>query len=237
MAEEATSKTTVIICPGPWQTEAHVQPCIPYFQKAGYHVIAQPLLSAGKAVDFEDDVVAIKETLDSELSEGRDVCLVLHSASAVFGCEAVNRVLECSWRLKGKLLWIIFVAAFVQWEEVMGDMAEKGYMDTDDESGMCYHVNSWEAFYNDITPKEAAPFIEALAPQSLMEQPEFSSGRWEREPLTYVLCTEDNSVPLKVQESIAGDYSMETVRMKAGHCPFTTQPQKFVEVVDDILKD
>jgi hypothetical protein len=149
----------------------------------------------------------------------------------------VNRVLERSWELSGKLLWIIFVSAFFEWEEVMGDMAERSYVNTDEEKGVCFHVNSYEALYNDVSPEDAQPFIEALTPQALMEQPQFSSGRWEREPFTYVICTEDNSVPVEVQESIAGDYSMETVRMKAGHCPFTTQPERFVEVIDDILRD
>ena len=233
------SQPSIVFCAGAWHTGIQVQPVLPHFQDAGYAVRTQTLRSAGAEEGiFEDDFSAIQSTLSSELQKGHDVCLILHSLSGISGCEAVNRILdEKRSHEEGRLIRIIFLASFTDAREVREHPLKEGYFLVDVEAGVTYVAKTESAFYNDMSLEDSKPFREALTWQATYTTPpKFSSERWKELPLTYIICTQDNTVLPSIQERIAQDYGMEVERIEAGHCPFTSQPERLVQVVDRLLK-
>ena len=162
--------------------------------------------------------------------------MIVHSMAGIVGCEAVNKILERSKYEGGKIIRIIFLAAFTSRTEIAEHFLRQGFMRIDFDRSLSFHERAELAFYNDMTTEEAQPYIEALTWQALYTQPELSSWRWRDVPLTYMLCSQDQAVLPSVQERIAREYGMQVVRIEAAHCPFISQPEKFVEVVEEILR-
>lgn len=229
-------KPSIILVSGAWHTEFHCRPVIPYFQNAGYDIITQPLKSAGNPSPAEEDIAIIQAAINAELAKGKNVAVVLHSMGGRSGCEAVNRVLAEKDDIDGKRLRIIFLASFVDSEPIAAHFVANDYMRIDSEKGIAWTEKPGIAFYNDMEPEHAQPFIDALAYQKLQETPKFSSDKWQSLPLTYIICTQDTSVLPELQQEIAREFKMQEVRLETAHCPFISQPAKFVETVDSILK-
>ena len=228
-------KPSVILCSGAWHNQSHLEPCIPHFEKTGHRIVPQTLPSVGNDHgNWEDDVNTFQATIVKELNAKNNVCLIVHSAAGLVGCEAVNRILDQSEDHGGKITRIVCLASFLDVAEIIEHIM--AYIRIDTERGICHMENAEEAFYNHMAPQDAQKSIEALTWQKMYPQPVLSSSRWTSVPLTYLMCTRDNSVPLRVQERVAGEYSMDVAKIDSGHCPFTTQPEKFVEVVDGILR-
>ena len=86
-----------------------------------------------------------------------------------------------------------------------------------------------------MEPEKAQPFIDGLAPQTPYEQAVIST-EWRNSKVTYLVCEEDESVLPEKQREIAREYDMQIATIDTGHCPFVSQPEKFVQVIDEILK-
>ena len=230
--------TSIILCSGAWHTNAHIEPVIPYFIKAGYRIVPQTLLSAGAQGLWEEDVNAVQSTILAELRSGRNVVLILHSLAGLAGFEAVNRIGASTKDYEGKIVRIIPLASFIDVMPITEHLIRNDFIRPEMEKGISWTNNGEVAFYNDISPEKAKPFIDALTSQAFYAKlPDLSSGSWRTAaPLTYLMCNQDSAVPSEFSESFAAEYGMDLVRMDAGHCPYTSQPEKFVEVVDKILR-
>jgi hypothetical protein len=88
-------------------------------------------------------------------------------------------------------------------------------------------------FYNDLSAEVAAPYIAALKPHSY---PTFSSQQsvapWKVIPSTYILCENDQAIPLHAQEGMLANAhqmapkSFDVIeRCSASHSPFISQPE------------
>jgi pimeloyl-ACP methyl ester carboxylesterase len=217
------------------------EPVIPFFGKAGYRIVPQTLLSAGAHSNlFQDDVKAIQSTTEAELRDGHNAVLILHSWAGMCGLEAVNNITATTNDFNGKISRIILLGSFLDVEPIIENLSRNDFdfVVPEPEKGISYIQHGTVAFYNDISPQEAQPFIEALTSQAFyIDQPQVTSDRWQSAaPLTYLLCEHDNCVPPEIGEKTAAEYGMQLVRMDAGHCPYTSQPQRFAEVVHGILR-
>ncbi|KAK3715394.1 hypothetical protein LTR37_007122 [Vermiconidia calcicola] len=232
----AVKNTSIILCTGAWHTEFHAQPAVLALQKSGYRVISRPLVSAGNKAGRQEDIEAIEAAISSELQDGHEVCLIVHSAAGTPGCEAVNRILDRGGSGADRIVRIIFVAAVLQNDEVVEHLKREGNIRLDLEQGVAYPEKAEKGLFNDMTSEAAQPFIEALTWQALYPQTPLSSTSWRKVALSYLICLQDNAVPLKIQETVGSEYGMQVVRLDAGHEPFISQPEKFVEVVDGMLR-
>jgi pimeloyl-ACP methyl ester carboxylesterase len=87
------------------------------------------------------------------------------------------------------------------------------------------------AFYHDCAPDVAAAAIDRLRPQSLAALAgEVEAAAWRDKPATYVVCTEDRSLPVALQRSNAARVG-ESVDWPTSHSPFLSRP----ELVADLL--
>ena len=232
----ATSRTSIIFVSGAWHTSFHIKPVVPYFEKAGYRIVPCPLSAAGnKGSTCEENYSAIQRAAEDELALGQNVALILHSAAGINGCEAVNQILASPVNNFADSIQIIFVGSFIEYADITKRLMEEGHCRFDAEEGLIYHEKPYEGFFNDMDREKARPFVEALTFQ-VPTPIEFSSDMWQKVPLTHLICERDESVLPHTQEAVAKEYGMKVARIDAGHDPFISQPQKFVEVVDGIVK-
>jgi pimeloyl-ACP methyl ester carboxylesterase len=88
-----------------------------------------------------------------------------------------------------------------------------------------------QIFFNDCSPEDTAEAVGRLEPQSLaaIKQP-VRSVAWRDVPTTYVICDQDNAIPVFAQEYMAGR-AREVRRIDASHSPFLSRPDEVVELV------
>lgn len=232
------AKTSVILCAGAWHTQVHIDPVIPFFEKAGYRIVSHTLLVTGAQSNvFEDEVKATQSVIEAELQAGYDVVPIFHSLAGPSGLEAINNLTADLKDYGGKIKRIIFLASFLDIDPITKVLVDNEFVTIDMEKGLMWTQHGEKSFYNDMSPEAAQPFIEALSSIGMYSsKPEPSSNEWQRQPVTFLLCNQDKVVPPEIAEKTASEYGMQIARMDAGHCPFTSQPEKFVKVVDEILK-
>ena len=132
---------------------------------------------------------------------------------------------------------VILLGSFIDIGPIIEHLGRSEFIVPDPNKGLVWAQHGEKAFYNDMSPEAAQPFIDALSSLAMYtDQPQLSSTRWQSQPVTYLLCTQDNAVPPEIGEKTAAEYGMRLARIDAGHCPFVSQPEKFVAVVDGILR-
>ena len=92
-------------------------------------------------------------------------------------------------------------------------------------------------FYHDLADSDAEIWVKRLSHHS---GPTFTShltfAAWKTIPSTYILCEEDQALPIEAQEGMVADAkqavpdSFDVVeRCHAGHSPFLSMPDKVTE--------
>ncbi|EME41187.1 hypothetical protein DOTSEDRAFT_73569 [Dothistroma septosporum NZE10] len=231
----AASRTSIVFVPGAWHTSFHLKPVQPYFERAGYRFVPCPLPAAGnKGSTCEENFTAIQEAVENELAMGQKVALILHSLAGISGCEAVNQILGPVNNIADDIK-IIFVGSFIDWVDITKRLFDEGHVTHDTDENTLHSQKPYEGFFNDMSREAAKPFVEALTFQVPMPI-EFTSDAWEKVSLTHVICERDESVLPHTQEAMAKQYGMKMVKIDAGHDPFISQPERFVELINGVIK-
>ncbi len=93
-----------------------------------------------------------------------------------------------------------------------------------------------EIFYHDCSDADVAFAAERLSEQSTASFAQTLSGAaWRGIPSTYVLCTDDRTVPVPVQMANAARTGA-TVELPTSHSPFFSAPDRLVEVLADVAR-
>jgi pimeloyl-ACP methyl ester carboxylesterase len=92
------------------------------------------------------------------------------------------------------------------------------------------------AFYNGVAPEQTARAVGLLGLQSRasFEQP-LGRAAWRELPSTYVICEDDQAIPLFAQEAMAQRAST-VLRLPAGHSPFLAHPAELAALLRPILE-
>jgi len=94
-------------------------------------------------------------------------------------------------------------------------------------------------FYGDADPDTAAAMIARLRPMpiSAIEPPdtqgqgvEAPTSAWRSVPATYVVCTNDQAIPVEAQRTMAAR-AEEVVEWPTDHSPFVTRPAAVAELI------
>lgn len=231
------SKPTVILCPGVFHVNFHIQPSITWFEQAGYKIVPLPLLSTGQETSADDTVNHIRDATLTSLNAGEDVCLILHSAAGAFGTEAINRTLFhlSTNPAPGKIIRIVYLGTSFDHQAVMAHALSSSIFTIDMERKILSANRPYESFYHDMTQEAAQPFVEALTWQHLVRS-EVSSEAWKQIPATLVVCELDQTVPPALQEETGREYNMPLKRINAGHVPFVSKPEEVVRAIKEILE-
>jgi pimeloyl-ACP methyl ester carboxylesterase len=94
-----------------------------------------------------------------------------------------------------------------------------------------------EVFYHDCSDADVAFAQERLSPQTTQSFADTLQGAaWRDIPSTYVLCTDDRTVPPPLQQVNAARTGA-IVELPTSHSPFFSQPQLVVDLLARIARD
>jgi pimeloyl-ACP methyl ester carboxylesterase len=90
-------------------------------------------------------------------------------------------------------------------------------------------------FYNGVDPELTAQAVPRLHLQSTsaLTQP-LSRAAWAELPSTYVVCEQDQAIPVVAQEAMSARADT-VVRLDSGHSPFLSQPAELAAVLRKVL--
>ncbi|KAG9010760.1 hypothetical protein FRB90_007659, partial [Tulasnella sp. 427] len=174
----ATDNPTIILIPGAWHSPKGFSTLSEQLEAAGYHTIALSLPSVGASPplkDFQPDVTAIREAVQSCVDSEQDVILFMHSYASLPGCEAIKGLTKSDIQRSGKrggVVHLIFCSAFVLPEGISP-------LDTRNGEPWPWFVISPDGkvvtpspgipeklFYNDLPPELVSKLVGELLPQS-----------------------------------------------------------------------
>jgi homoserine acetyltransferase len=95
-------------------------------------------------------------------------------------------------------------------------------------------------FYNDLAPEVAKHFSAQLTVHPTSAQwTDVSHEAFKEIPVTYLLCENDQALPLEVQKMICGRIEAMGVKVdyescSAGHSPFLSMPDQLAEIVEKV---
>lgn len=97
-------------------------------------------------------------------------------------------------------------------------------------------------FYNDLPPEDARHFVTQLVVHPTAAQwTEVTHEAFREISTTYLLCENDQALPLEVQKMICGRIEALGVNVDyetclGGHSPFLSMPDKVAEVVNKVAQ-
>lgn len=141
-----------------------------------------------------------------------------------------------------KVAHIIYIAAFMTGGEIMPQLEEDLVAALRVHEGGEVSVDptkTADLYYHDCDPADAAAATARLLPQApgLFDQPPPSTERvgWRQVPTTYVVCTEDRSVPVNVQRQWA-EQATFVVELPASHSPALSMPDRVADIIIEAVR-
>ncbi|OJJ65569.1 hypothetical protein ASPBRDRAFT_49679 [Aspergillus brasiliensis CBS 101740] len=204
---------------------------------------------------MEDDARTITEALEQLIEEEQKfVVVVMHSYGGIVGSTAIPRSLTHASRQKegkvGGVLHIFYYAVFVlprgaSVKETFGESPNnevgvyvhlflrhnhKLKISSLNQADGCFRIkNGARTLYSDLPDAAAAWWDSRLTPQShLVQTTPTTRAAYEYPPSTYLICEEDQAVPVPFQERFAELARAEIDRCSAGHSPMLSQPDMLV---------
>lgn len=230
MAQEESP--TVVLVHGAWHGPWAWSEVEGQLQDQGVDVVTVDLPSVGEDTaalgGLEDDADAVRAAIDA--IDG-PVVVVAHSyggAPTTQGAAGAENVSH-----------IVYLTAFMldEGESLFGLVGEvePDWWQVAEDGESLMPGRPQEIFFNDV-PEEAADAAAArLAPQSMAAvKTPITAVAWRGIPTTYVICEQDQAIPVPAQEMLAGRAGA-VQRLDASHSPFLSRPGEVVEIIRGVL--
>jgi pimeloyl-ACP methyl ester carboxylesterase len=220
---------TVVLVHGAWGGSWVWEHVVPLLEERGVRAVVVDLPSVGAAPDADcsltADAAAVTRVLDGS---GGPFVVCGHSyggmviTHACAGRSDVSRLVYlCAFMPDaGESLFAITGGAS-PWIRVLDDgrtlpdlerAARVGYLDCDAETRTSAIAR--------LRPQPPAPFREAVP-----------TAAWSEIPATYVVCTEDQSLPVELQREVFAPRANDVVEIASGHAVFFSQPRQVAELL------
>jgi pimeloyl-ACP methyl ester carboxylesterase len=138
-----SSKPTIVVVPGAWHVPEHFELIAKVLRSKGYKVVGVRTPSArqsGPWVDLYADAAAVSSAILTECDARNDVVVIMHSLGGVAGSAGVKGLGKKEREekgLKGGVIRLIYLSAFVMEEGVSLSEAFGFQKDTDMQSPWC----------------------------------------------------------------------------------------------------
>ncbi|KAK3711077.1 hypothetical protein LTR37_009864 [Vermiconidia calcicola] len=235
MSKADNSGTTVILVAGAFHTGFHTAPAARSIEQAGYNVVSCAPFTELTIASMANAADMIESAINDELQKGQQICLVLHSMAARPGCEALIRIISKNGTARESIKSLVMVAAFLTTNPADLPSLMNGDIETDPAKGVSTVKDPAYLFYNDMEPAATQPFVDAIQPLVHYAPLELSSELYKTIPGAYLFCEKDNIVPPSLQTIEADASGLSVVRLDTGHCPFVSQPELFVQTIDNVI--
>jgi pimeloyl-ACP methyl ester carboxylesterase len=222
----------VVLVHGAWGGSWCWERVVPLLEERGVHAVAVDLPSVGAdggdPADLSTDARAVAAALDAidgpKLLCGHSYGGMVVTAAAAGRSDVVRLVYLCAFMPDvGESLFTLTGGRAAPWIDILDDgrsipntdyTRAHGYADSDEATR--------EAAIARLRPQVTAPFTGAI-----------EVAAWRSIPSTYVVCSEDASLPPEVQRDVFGARADEVVELVASHQPYFSQPA----VVAGLLAD
>ena len=206
---------------GPWAWE----PLIEQLPGVNVHALALPATGTDPLTlgDMYDDAAVIKSAVEAV---GGPVVVVAHSSGGIpttegaFGDNVRRLVYLTAFQLDVEESLLSAIGGVpAPWWDVHEQAEPKG-------KGFLRPKGPEEIFFNDCSPADAKQYSSQLTLQSWagVTQP-VTRTAWRSAPSTYIVCEDDNALPVFGQEAMA-QRADRVVRLAAGHDPFLSRPKE-----------
>jgi pimeloyl-ACP methyl ester carboxylesterase len=235
---DSYSKPTIVFVTGAWHKPHLYAGLLEGLQRARFPVIAPCLPSVGGTCDsFYDDVYVVRKAIAEEVSQGREIVVIMHSYGGMVGSAAVQGFSKQEVPRGGGVIRLIYMAAFAL---ETGISLMDAYNNTPLTWWQSVNAKQWRVvnpryvFYNDLDSDKA----EALSGHlDLQAKGSFESKQtyaaWKDIDSTYIVCSRDNAIPKQAQMAMAnqagGKFTIEY--LDAGHCPWLSIPEQTLSIV------
>ncbi|KAI6717240.1 hypothetical protein B2J93_6634 [Marssonina coronariae] len=242
----------LVIVPGAWQLPQAWYDFLEVLRKADIEYLYVPNESVGTkpTVGLAGDTKNLQATLGRLVKEGRECILLGHSygglvissATEGFDIKSVRKRGE-----KGGVVMTVFMAAFV----VPENESLLKFLGGEPAPWMLIEENAYvvgdksklaDVAFNDIQDEKVVEkYSEFMARSSLLAFTEPNTyAPWDHGvPAAYIRTTDDNAVPLEVQNGMFRYLDERTdafiFQIFAGHCPWISQPEDVRMTLEDIL--
>jgi pimeloyl-ACP methyl ester carboxylesterase len=220
---------TLVLVHGAWHGPWCWQPLVDELPDVDVVTVALP--SSGPDPQSLGDLTADADAVRTALAgvEG-PVVLVGHSYGGIPVTEAASAdlgvahlVYLCAFQLDvGDSLVSSLGGAVPPWQEVHPTHVR---------------VTTPEAvFYNGVAPELTTQAVAAIGLQSTssLTQP-LSRAAWRELPSTYVICEQDQAIPVEAQEAMSGRAGT-VLRLDTGHSPFLAAPAELAALLRGVLR-
>jgi pimeloyl-ACP methyl ester carboxylesterase len=220
---------SIVLVHGAWGGSWVWERVVPLLERRGFRTVAVDLPSVGAdpddACSLALDAAAVTQVLDRE--DGPFVVcghsyggMVITRAAA--GRSDVSRLVYlCAFMPDaGDSLYSITGGA-APWIHVLDDgrtlpdlerAAAVGYLDCDARTAASAVAR--------MRPQAPAPFLDPVP-----------VAAWREIPATYIVCTEDRSLPVEVQRDVFAPRAGEVVELASGHAAFFSQPERVADLL------
>lgn len=229
-----------VLVHGSWQGGWCWQELLPYLNKKGHQVACPDLPGHGNhsyplaQITYE---LYYTSLLDEIKKYKEPIVLVAHSMSGMLAAPLLDRYPDL-------ISHLFLIAAYVpQKGRSLIDIAEAGgpsvipslLLPTAPDNTVSLEMRKVrEGLYHDCSPEIATWAMEHLQPQPM--KPLTTPIAWidsgkTKHKRTYIFCEEDRDVHPITQQLNLDDYPCNTIKLKAGHFPFLSQPEILSEIL------
>lgn len=248
-----STKPTILLIPGAWHTPDCYDPVASQLKAAGYPTTyaSLPSVSHTPIDSFAPDVDAIRAKLAPLVEAGADVVVVAHSYGSMPTNEAIKGLTKADRKAAGQqggVAHYVFCSAFITPVGVSLMDALQGkdlpWFIVSEDKKIVNPENPRKIFYGDLDDEAAARAIEKLLPFSY--QTYFSKTKYAAYvdvPSTFIFCTEDQAIPLAVQEMMVAGAEQQGAKFGrttiegASHSPMLSRPGEVFEAIKKVANE
>jgi pimeloyl-ACP methyl ester carboxylesterase len=217
-------RVTVVLVHGAWGGSWVWERVMPLLEQRGVQAVTVDLPSVGAAPGDECSLAADAAVVSRVLDAGGGPFLVCgHSYGGIVVTQATAE--------RSDVARLVYLCAF------MPDAGDSLFTITGGPAPWIHLLDDGRTLpdleraaavgYADCDAETKANAIARLRPQS--PQPfldPVSAAAWREIPSTYVVCTEDQSLPVELQRHVFAPRADEIVELASGHSPFLSQPEQ-----------
>ena len=218
------SSSAVVLVHGAWHGAACWDGVVTELQKLGVAVIAVDLPLAGLAAD----VAAARSAIEAA---GPGCVVVGHSYGGVVISHAAAGL---------PVVRLVYLAAFLiePGEDMLAMLAGSKLVESlvVGEAGISVDPAAAPAiFYGDADADTAATMVAGLRPMAFdASEPPATEPAWRSIPATYVICGNDQALPVEAQRTMAAR-AQAVHEWPTDHSPFVTRPRAVAELVAEYV--
>ncbi|KAF9892857.1 hypothetical protein FE257_000446 [Aspergillus nanangensis] len=175
---------------------------------------------------LDDDVASLRALLNRLVTdEGKEVIVVAHSYGGVVGSCAVEGLARADREAngqKGGVVKMVYMSAFVL-----------------DQGGDYVYVDGAEQIaFHDVSPEVQEQQKDFLTHTSrAVYGGPVTYEPWHRIPSAYIICEEDQALPLPLQEMLASKLGKDwTYRLKSSHSPHLSMPGRVAKILKELAE-